>query len=227
MELPKEKSTPKKTLSDKTILLYGQPKSGKSTFASKFPKSLFIATEPGHKFLEVFKVDPMNWSDIKDVCRQLIQQRDDKQFETIVFDTADNTYKMCEDYICKTEGIKHMSDLSFGKGYNLVRAEFMRVINALGQSGYGIVFISHSDTRELDEKGIKRAYTDTTLSGSARKAISGLCDFILYCFINDQGDRILLTKGDENINAGDRSGILPKVMNLSYCELKKHLEGEG
>jgi len=226
MKLPSTKSKPTSDIHEYTFLIYGAPKSGKTTFCSNFDKALFIATEPGHKFQEIYKLDPQGWSDVREIAKQLLQQRDKKQFKTIVFDTADNAYKMAETYICKKEGITHMSDLSFGKGYGLVKNEFMGVVSALTQAGYGIIFISHAETRDLEEKSIKRSYTDTTLSGSARKVISGLCDFIFYCYIDNEGNRKFATKGNPNLNAGDRSGKLPEIMDLDYKQLLKQLTGD-
>jgi hypothetical protein len=226
MKLPETKSTPVTDLREYTFLVYGVPKVGKSTFCSKFEDAIFIATEQGHKFLEVYKVDPSKWSDIVEVARELYKQKDNKKFKTVIFDTADIAYKMCEQYICEKNNIEHLSDLGFGKGYNFVRDEFMRIITALSQAGYGLVFISHSETRDVDEGGIKRSFTDTTLSGSAKKVIPGLCDFIFYCHVNEAGDRRMLTQQTKSVNAGGRSDKLPKIMDLDFDQLKNELLGE-
>jgi len=45
--LPTEASKPVTELGKQTILLYGSPKLGKSSFASKEPGSLFFECEPG------------------------------------------------------------------------------------------------------------------------------------------------------------------------------------
>ena len=227
MELPTAKSSPVRDIRDYTFLIYGQPKAGKTTFCSNFEGALFIATEPGHKFQEIYKVDPKNWRDIQMIAKHLLNTEHD--FKTIVIDTADNAYKMCGDYVKQKNNIQHESDLGFGKGYALIKDEFMRVINALAQKGFGIVFISHAQTREIEENGIKRAFTDTTLGGSASKVISGLCDFIFYASIDANGKRTIRTKANPSVNAGDRSGKLPEIMPLDFKTLENALtknEGE-
>lgn len=221
MKLPTSKSTPARRIQDYTFLIYGQPKAGKTTFCSHFDGALFIATEPGHKFQEIFKVDPQNWTDVLMITKNLLET--EHNFKTIIIDTADNAYKMCADYIKKKYKIDHESDLGFGKGYSFVKDEFMRVINALAQKGFGIVFISHASTREIEENGVKRAVTDSTLSGSASKTISGLCDFIFYVYVDKDGQRRFRTKGSPALNAGDRSGQLPEVMPLDFENLKKEI----
>lgn len=54
MLLPTEKKQPKQKLEDYSILLYGQPKIGKSTFCSQMDMPLFLATEPGLEALSVW-----------------------------------------------------------------------------------------------------------------------------------------------------------------------------
>jgi GTPase SAR1 family protein len=56
MKLP-EKVKPKvMDFREYKFLIYGDPGSGKSTFASKFPDAIFIPTEPGLNFLEVNQI---------------------------------------------------------------------------------------------------------------------------------------------------------------------------
>ena len=224
MDLPKSKTKPVKSINDYTFLIYGEPKVGKTTLTARFDRALFIATEPGHKFQEIYKVDPKNWEDVREVCAKLIKNKAEHDFKTIIFDTVDNAYKMCSDYVNKKQGVEHESDGDYGKVYALIKDEFMRIVNALGQHGFGIVFISHAQVKDLEENGVKRSVTTTTLSASASKLIQGLCDFILYCFIDGSGNRLIKTKGTPNLKAGDRSGILPDLLPLNYDALKDALE---
>lgn len=223
MELPTKKSEPVRDLSKYIFQLYGEPKAGKSTFASHFKQAVFICTEPGTKFLTVYGGDHVhkNWDDIKDTARRLCTE--DHEFETIVIDTADNAFEMCSKYVLKKEGIQHESDLGYGKGWTAVKKEFKSVIDTLASRGFGLVFISHVKQLEREYRGVKRPYLDNSLSNSAKSYINGLCDFIFYCFLDDDENRLIRTKGNLNINAGDRSGILPEIMPMSYEVLEKEL----
>jgi GTPase SAR1 family protein len=248
--LPTKKSVPEFNLDEYTYLIYGEPKVGKTTFASHFPNAIFLATEAGHKFIECFKVD-IN-GDIKDesgkvvkkvlpfehfklVCRDLIKA--EHEYKTVVIDTADNLYIMAAKSVCRKMGIEHESDADFGKAYSRIKEEIMTVIHALTQHGLGVVFISHVDNREVtisqtisDGNGehitaeVTKKQIDATLSGSAKKLIRGLCDMIFYCYIDDKGKRWFRTKQNESIVAGDRSGKLPPIMPLSYTALEKELK---
>jgi hypothetical protein len=50
--MPVRKSTPAADLTRCTYLIWGSVKCGKTTFASRFPSAVFIATEDGMKGVE-------------------------------------------------------------------------------------------------------------------------------------------------------------------------------
>lgn len=76
-------------LKGKYILLYGKPKSGKTTLASKFPKNLLIAFEKGYNAIDGIRaVDINTWSDFKLVLRQLKLAEAKQMYDTITIDTT-------------------------------------------------------------------------------------------------------------------------------------------
>lgn len=210
--LPTSKTTVTVDLNQMFILLYGPPKIGKSTFAASFPNTLFLATEPGHKFLEIFKTDVNSWQDMIDTANMLLSEKHD--YKTLVIDTADNLFKFCEDYVCKEQGIEHPADLGWGKGWSFLRAEFQRVMLALANHGFGLVFISHQIEREIKGRVITYTKTTSTLAEGARKVIMPIVDIIALMSkelikdpktgapIDDQ--RVLIMSGDYTIDAGSR-----------------------
>lgn len=55
-----------------SVMFYGDPKSGKTTTASKFPKSLIVAFEKGYAAIPGVMAMPVNnWGDFLKVLRQL------------------------------------------------------------------------------------------------------------------------------------------------------------
>ncbi len=235
MPLPSVRTKKEPNYLKKTYLLYGDPKVGKTTTAAGFGddddnKVLFFATEPGHKFQEIYKwktakgIDPTGWGDFLNCSRELLSE--DHQYKCIVIDVVDNLYKWCSEYVCLQNRIKHESDLGFGKGYALVKTEFSKPIQYLTQHGYGVIFLSHAQCRDKEIGPRKISYTDSTLPGSAQKIIHGLCDYILYFHSDSEGQRLIRTKGTENVNAGDRSGYLPELIPMNSEQLINYLKGD-
>jgi hypothetical protein len=220
--LPTKKTAPKPQLADYTILLYGQSKSGKSTWCSQADDALFLATEPGLNALEVFQIPIKSWEDMLAACAEVAEGK--HKFKTIIIDTIDNAYKMCADFICGKAKVEHESDLAYGKGYALVHNEFQRVLNKLAFLPYGLILISHSQTREVDTRTGKINRVVPTLPDKARKIVVGLVDMILYCDLEQTKDaegktvtqRVLRTKPHVNYDAGDRTGRLPEVLPMNY-----------
>jgi AAA domain len=229
MKLP-DKPKPKTTdFSKYKFLIYGDPGSGKSTFASRFPDAIFIPTEPGLNFLSVNQITDddgnpkiiRNWTEFCEAIRLLCTS--EHKFKTVVIDTVDNAFEFCALHVLQSRKLEHESDEGFGKGWGLIKREFTKVVNFLANSGFGIVFISHEKLSEREEKGVKRPFIDNSLSNQARVYVNGLVDFIFYCSMNDDGKRLMRTKASLNVNAKDRSGILPEVMPMDFDLLVKIL----
>jgi len=225
--LPKEKTKTVNDINSLTALIYGPSKIGKSTFCSRAEKALFLSTEPGLNSLEVFKIDIKNWEDLLNACKEI--EAGEHEFKTIVIDTIDNAYQMCRDYFCKKNNVEHESDIAWGKCYALINAEFQRVINKLAFLPYGLILVSHSMDKEVESRTGKYTKTIPTIPEKARQILIGLVDLILFCDIELKTDenknqiqyRIMRTKPNVGYDAGDRTGIFPDTMPLSYPEFKK------
>jgi hypothetical protein len=93
-------------LKGKYVLLYGKPKSGKTTAACSFPNSLLIAFEKGYNAIGGIRaVDVTRWSDFKTVLRQLEKPEARQMYETIIIDTISIAWDYCEQFICAQNGV--------------------------------------------------------------------------------------------------------------------------
>lgn len=215
--LPASKTAPKQRMEEQTILVYGPPKIGKSTLASQFDNPLFLATEAGLNNLEVFQVPVPTWEEFLGYCKEIAGTK--HTFKTIVIDTVDNLFKACAEYIRKKNNIQHESDLEWGKGYSLVKDEFLRALTKLSLLPYGLVMISHADNVEIKTRTATITKAVPTLQKSARGIVLGMADIILYAesIVTDKGEvRVLRTKPSENWEAGDRTGRLPATLPLEF-----------
>jgi hypothetical protein len=223
--LPTEKTPPRMSLSDLTVLVHGPAKIGKSTLCSRAEKALFIATEAGLNALEVFQTPVTTWSEFLNACREVAEGKHD--FKTIIVDTLDNAYLMCQEHVCSKHKIEHPSDLAYGKGFSLVNNEFYRVLNKLSLLPYGLFLICHSQEKEIETRTGKRTRIVPTLPDKARRMVLGMVDVILYCDVETVVDaegkvaterRVMRTKPTGAFEAGDRTGRLPEVIDLDYAK---------
>lgn len=236
ISLPKEKTLEGATNINRLIwLIYGSPGIGKSTFFSKFDRSLFLNTDTGLSFIKAYKIPISSWLEFKKTVDYLFEKRSPK-YNLFVIDTIDLVFTMCVDYICRKRGIEHQSDESWGKGYELVQREFKIPIQKLASMkrfGFGTAFISHAQEIEIRGRAIRTSKTIPTLQKQARSFVMPLCDIIGYCGYaqskadKEEGDRLIFFNPDETIEAKDRTGLLPVKCKLDFDIVKSYLKKEN
>lgn len=212
-----------------SVLFYGEPKSGKTTTASKFPGALVLAFEKGYNAIPGIMAKPMNsWGDFKKVLVELKDPEVKEIFQTIVIDTADIAYGLCEKYICARESdakttYEQISDLPFGKGYKLAQQEFDEGLRKILQMDYGLVLISHAvDKTFKDEAGVEYNQIIPTLDNKARLVCERTCDIIGYSRQVDTEDGLqtrLFMRGTPRFVAGSRFRFTPNSIEFNYKSL--------
>ncbi|HNY39091.1 MAG TPA: ATP-binding protein [Bryobacteraceae bacterium] len=220
--LPTAKTPPKSSLSDLTVLLYGQTKIGKSSMCSHADNALFLATEPGLNALDAFQVPIQCWEDLLVSCAEIAEGG--HPFRTVIVDTVDNAYKFCAEYILRKFKIEHESDLGYGKGYALINNEFQRVLTKLAFQPYGLFLISHAKEVEMDSRTGKITRVVPTLPDKARKIVLGMADMVLFCDLEVETAadgakrirRVIRTKPSLHYEAGDRTGRMPETIDLDF-----------
>jgi hypothetical protein len=217
--------------------------SKKSTWASKIPDAIFIATDPGLDEIESFRVPAAGvcrtWEELIGYVDEIVKGG---QFRTLIIDTIDMAWQLCSDAICKKYGVEYQNEgnLSFGKGRAMVMSEFQRLIMRVKTAGLGLVLISHA-IEVLEENtttGTTRSKWEPSLPKKAGIEISGLVDAILFAdFDHATEQRVLRLKITPRYHAGCRGGeSLPDKWSLSdyagfiaaYTDsLKKNAESAG
>lgn len=93
-------------LKGKYILVYSQPKVGKTSFAASFPRNLLMAFEKGYNAIGGIRaVDINKWSDAKLVLRQLEKPEAKAMYDTVTIDTTSIAWDVCEQFICAQNGV--------------------------------------------------------------------------------------------------------------------------
>ena len=208
-----------------TVLLYGQPKTGKTTTASHFSKALLLAFEAGYKALPGVMALPINtWAEFKSVLKQLKTDEGHETYENVIVDTVDIAYDLCEKYICNREGVESIGDLAYGKGYNLVSKEFDEALRSIPQMDYGLIMISHSQDKVFtDENGKEYNQICPTLGNRPRLIVDRMSDLIVYAHPIQEEDGNIRTIGflrqTPRFVAGSRFKYIPDSIEFTYDNL--------
>mgnify|MGYP006377067295 FL=1 len=135
-------------LRGKYVLLYGKPKSGKTTAATSFPDALLCAFEKGYNAIGGVKpVDITTWPDFKLVLRQLEKPEAKQMYKTIIIDTITIAWDLCEQFVCAQNGVQKLTDIPWGAGHSAAKKEFESSLRKITQMGYGVVLIAHNTSR--------------------------------------------------------------------------------
>lgn len=228
MTLPTEKNTPGQTPLNKKMLVYAEPKVGKSTMVSKlFPDAIFIAADPtGLEELPVFRVPfdrPVkDWVEFRKIGAEIAQLREQEGFpyEAIVIDTIDELSRLCTEHVLSqlpggpdAKTFKHASDWEYGKAWNAISEEFRIRVAKICSLGLPVVFISHAKIKPVTKKtrtGVKYEVVVATPdigSGGLRDWLLKFVDYIFYAeVIHEDGEerRVIRTTPSESYLAGAR-----------------------
>lgn len=209
------------------LLIYGLPKTGKTSFAFNMwkDKCLILATERGYNYLDgAMALDITKFSDFPKILKQLRDTNVKEMFSTVVIDTMDIMEKLCVKYVCDRAGVKDLSEVPYGKLYGELDTELENIILGIAREGYQICFISHAVTKtSMDDDQV--TYTTATMSRRVNNLVAKFCDHIFYFSMerNDEGEleRWIYTRGTDTYMAGSRINGLPSKIKLDADEFKK------
>ena len=219
-----EKNVISRDLKGKYVLLYGKPKSGKTTAACSFPDAVLLAFEKGYNAIgNVYPFDINKWSDFKMALRDLEDARAKERFKTVIIDTVSICWEMCEKFICQQNGVQKISDIPWGAGYTSCKKEFETSIRRITQLGYGVVLIAHSASRvEKTADGSDIEIISPDLPKRASEVCNGIVDIIGYIgneWVNGERKRWLYTRETPTLFAGSRFKYMPDKIPFGYNEL--------
>lgn len=230
--LPQEKSASIIELSQKSILLYGRSKIGKSVLASDFPDALFVQCEPGISHIEAYKTPLLtSWENVRSLVSELdqaYQSSTPPPYKTIVIDTIDRMAALCVAEVCQKENIEDPSEVGWGKAYRKIANKMESAIYRFAALPAGLILISHSKEIEIDSPTGKYNRTVPNLQSGVLDIVTAFVDYIFFCTIekDQEGNwvRVIKTKPHPNYEAGERAKEekqkLPETIPLNYQELK-------
>lgn len=216
-----EKNVISRDLKGKYVLLYGKPKSGKTTAACSFPDAVLLAFEKGYNAIgNAYPFDINKWSEFKMVLRDLEDARSKERFKTVIVDTVSICWEMCEKFICQQNGVQKIGDIPWGGGYTACKKEFETSIRRITQLGYGVVLIAHSASRvEKTADGSDIEIISPDLPKRAAEVCNGIVDIIGYIgneWKDGERKRWLYTRETPTLFAGSRFKYMPDKIPFSY-----------
>ena len=236
MLLPKNVRRERKVDINPDSWIIGDSYTGKSTFVDRFDNLLFINTDGNidNTTSPVIRIanevtyegrlrkEKLAWEVFLDVIEELEKKEND--FTRICIDLVEDLYEHCRLFIYKKLGIDHEQDAGFGKGWDMVRTEFLSAMKRLKNLGYQVIFISKEVTSEITLKnGNKITTIKPNINDKVANVLAGIVDLTVRAYMDGE-DRYLLLEKRENIFGGGRFNFKVDKVKLDKDEFIKALE---
>ena len=142
-----------------SVLIYGQPGIGKTTFGVSAPDAVLFDYDGGVQRIngahQVPTLQPISWEDTNLALQEI--QNEMPEIKTIVIDTVGKMLDYMSAYIIKTDPKMAMRDSSLSlKGYGVRKQMFVNFIKQLSLMGKNVIFIAHEREDKRNETIIKR-----------------------------------------------------------------------
>lgn len=226
----------------KKIVVYGPEGIGKSTFAARFPDSVFIDTEGSTKDMDVARFDKAtSWMMILQQVQYVIDHS--TCCRTLVIDTADWAEQIEIASLCDKKGWSGLEDPGYGKGYTYSAEEFGKFLNLLEDvidKGINVVMTAHAQLRKVELPEEMGAYDHWEMKTSKKVApmIREWADAVFFANYKTRiievdkkkkaqgGQRIMYTNHTPFWDAKNRYD-LPDELPFSYDSIRHVIEPAG
>ena len=208
--------------------LYGESYSGKTVFMDSFDNNLMLNTDgnidhitsPVIRIRNEVTVDgrltktKLAWEVFKEVIEELEKKNND--FKTITVDLIEDLYEHCRLYMYEKNGWEHESDGAYGKGWDVIKTEFLSTIKRLKNAGYQVVYISKQLTSSITLKSGQEITTfKPNIPDKIANVLAGTVD--LTARVVAEGDKHYMSfKTSEVIFGGSRYNFGVQEIPLDY-----------
>ncbi len=135
------------------ILLAGEPKIGKSTFAASAPNAVGICTEDGLAGIDA-QAFPLatRLDDVYGAIGTLLNEK--HSFESVFIDSLDWLEPMVQAYVCKQQGWKDIEQPGYGRGHIAAASEWRNLLDGLEtlrrERGMAVILICHVKQQRVE-----------------------------------------------------------------------------
>ena len=235
MNLPSSERRNISETKKRKIWIYGAAFSGKTTMLDDAPNPLNLNTDGNIQFVTMPYVSIKDevtvngrmtnrkfaWEVFKDTIAELEKKQND--FKTIIIDLLEDTREMCRVFMYDSLGIQHESDSGFGKGWDIIKTEYLSTMRRFFNLDYeNLVVVSHEDiSKDITKKnGQNITRIAPNIQDAIANKIAGMVDIVARVVVEDDDSRILNFKQNEVIFGGGRlKGISQTTIPLSWDAL--------
>lgn len=208
--LPKEK-VKAKVENPRFLIIFGKPKAGKTTLASRLDNNLIVDLEGGSEFLEALAVQARSVKDLGDIAtaiREEIKQTGKKPYKYITLDNASRLEEICLSYAAqlyratpmgKNYSGNDVRTLPNGSGYMYLQQAVRKVIDMFRDLCDNFILIGHTRDKLINKEGEELSEMSLDLVGKLANIICGEADAVGYVYRKRNKTYISFEGGDNSV----------------------------
>lgn len=208
--LPKEK-VKAKVENPRFLIIFGKPKAGKTTLASRLDNNLIVDLEGGSEFLEALAVQARSVKDLGDIAtaiREGIKQTGKKPYKYITLDNASRLEEICLSYAAqlyratpmgKNYSGNDVRTLPNGSGYMYLQQAVRKVIDMFRDLCDNFILIGHTRDKLINKEGEELSEMSLDLVGKLANIICGEADAVGYVYRKRNETHISFEGGDNSV----------------------------
>lgn len=224
IELPKQKIKASRQ-DPKSVVIYSQPKMGKTTILSGLDNCLLIDLEKGSDFVDSLKIDILSISEKENklpiiILKKLINKIKEENnkagkkiykygaldtvtaLEDIVLPLANKMYK--DTQMGKNWVGNDVTDLPNGAGYRYTRLALSTVLNELEELFDTFIILGHVKDKLVEKDGKEMNERSLDLTGKSSSILCSQVDAIGYLY-RDENKTIINFASSNSLLCGARS----------------------
>lgn len=193
------------------LIIFGKPKAGKTTLASKLDNNLLVDLEGGSEFLEALAVQARSVKDLGDIAnaiREEIKSTGKKPYKYITLDNASRLEEICLSYAAtlyrqtpmgKNYSGNDVRTLPNGSGYMYLQQAVRKVIDMFRDLCDNFILIGHLKDKMINKEGEELSEMSLDLVGKLANIICGEADAVGYVYRKKNETHISFEGGDNSV----------------------------
>ena len=205
--LPTEK-VKAKVSNPRFLIIFGKPKSGKTTIVSELENNLIIDLEGGSQFLDALSVQARNVADLGEIAAAIRQKNKECNgffYKHITIDNATRLEEMTLSYALTLYnqtpmGKSYRGDVRMlpnGAGWFYIRQAVRKVIDMFRELCEEFILVGHTKDKLVNKEGEELSEMQLDLAGRLSDIICGEADAIGYVY-RKKNQTLISFQGGEN-----------------------------
>lgn len=191
------------------LILYGLPKSGKTSCLAQLSNNLIIDLEGGTNFIDALAIQARTINDLGEIASAIRAKNTEvghNFYKRITIDNATRLEDICMSYACtlyrKTELGKNwkgddVTTLARGAGYKYLRDAVKKVIDMFKDLCDEFILVGHVKDSITDKDGEEVNAKEIDLVGKLGKIVCGMADAVGYVYRKDNETHISFKSGGD------------------------------